>query len=270
MLLLTLAGTVSWMAREITRRFARAGENAEPGRVLKLLLCVALHARQAAAMRMALAATARVSAAQWRAQREPGISRQGGDSLVPKSAVFFCGTRTSCCLAALVTLARFLHIRGRYAGGHRNECIKFSLSDGLLINVEDDGRMSLHAARPALPRSWVVFSSLPPIFERHFLRVQTISADSNCGAPLRLPLPPAARIFNTPVSVAAGSLSVMDSADGGLTWNYIETAASDNSSWIANAMPKARPAPFASRSVRRALLMPHANPGSLYRCGRSN
>ena len=55
-------------------------------------------------------------------------------------------------------------------------------------------------ARPALPRSWVAFSSLPPIFERHFLRVQPISADSNCGAPLRLPLPPAARIFNTPHS----------------------------------------------------------------------
>ena len=32
---------------------------------------------------------------------------------------------------------------------------------------------------------------------------------------------------------------------------------------------EARPAPFASRSVRRALLTPQANPGSLYRCGRS-
>ena len=30
----------------------------------------------------------------------------------------------------------------------------------------------------------------------------------------------------------------------------------------------ARPAPFASRSVRRALLMPQANPGSLFRCGK--
>ena len=36
---------------------------------------------------------------------------------------------------------------------------------------------------------------LPPILERHFLRVQTVSADSHCGAPLRLPLPPAARMF---------------------------------------------------------------------------
>ena len=32
----------------------------------------------------------------------------------------------------------------------------------------------------------------------------------------------------------------------------------------------ARPAPFASRSVRRALLTPQVNPGSLYRCGRSS
>ena len=31
----------------------------------------------------------------------------------------------------------------------------------------------------------------------------------------------------------------------------------------------ARPAPFASRSARRALLMPQVNPGSLYRCGKS-
>ena len=37
--------------------------------------------------------------------------------------------------------------------------------------------------------------SLPPISERHDLRVQTSSAASHCGAPLRLPLPPAARIF---------------------------------------------------------------------------
>ena len=45
---------------------------------------------------------------------------------------------------------------------------------------------------------------MAPIFKRHFLRVQTISADSHCGAPLRLPLQPAARIVNTPVFVAAG------------------------------------------------------------------
>ena len=32
----------------------------------------------------------------------------------------------------------------------------------------------------------------------------------------------------------------------------------------------ARPAPFASRSVRRALLTPQVNPGSRYRCGKSN
>ena len=30
-----------------------------------------------------------------------------------------------------------------------------------------------------------------------------------------------------------------------------------------------QPKPFASRSVRRALLIPQANPGSLYRCGQS-
>ena len=35
------------------------------------------------------------------------------------------------------------------------------------------------------------------------------------------------------------------------------------------AMP-ARPALFAPRSLRRALLTPQANPGSLYRCGRSD
>ena len=50
-------------------------------------------------------------------------------------------------------------------------------------------------ARPALPRSWVAFSSLPPTFERHFLRGQTISANSHCRASLRLPLPPAPRMF---------------------------------------------------------------------------
>ena len=33
---------------------------------------------------------------------------------------------------------------------------------------------------------------------------------------------------------------------------------------------EARPAAFASRSLRRALFTPQANPGSLYRCGRSN
>ena len=52
------------------------------------------------------------------------------------------------------------------------------------------------AARPAT----TTILGLPPIFERHFLRVQSISADSHCGAPLRLPLPPAARIFNMPHS----------------------------------------------------------------------
>ena len=31
---------------------------------------------------------------------------------------------------------------------------------------------------------------------------------------------------------------------------------------------RALPVPFASRSVRHALLTPYANPGSLYRCGR--
>ena len=36
----------------------------------------------------------------------------------------------------------------------------------------------------------------------------------------------------------------------------------------ASAETKARPAPFASRSLRRALLMPQVNPGSLYRCGK--
>ena len=30
----------------------------------------------------------------------------------------------------------------------------------------------------------------------------------------------------------------------------------------------ARPAPFASRSLRRALLTPQANPGSFYRCSK--
>ena len=57
----------------------------------------------------------------------------------------------------------------------------------------DDVQWWVPSSARKLPRSWVLFKSPSHVFERHFLRVQTISADSHCRAPLRLPLPPAAR-----------------------------------------------------------------------------
>ena len=44
-------------------------------------------------------------------------------------------------------------------------------------------------------------------------------------------------------------------------------SATDNSDQIS--LTKARPALFASRSARRALLIPQVNAGSLYHCSRS-
>ena len=61
--------------------------------------------------------------------------------------------------------------------------------------TSDEFTEAIMAARPPPPRSWVRFQVSLLIFERHVLRVQTISADSQCGGPLRLPLPPAARMF---------------------------------------------------------------------------
>ena len=55
-------------------------------------------------------------------------------------------------------------------------------------------------------------------------------------------------------------------------WNATKmglTSDPEHHNLAMNEPGKRRPAPFASRSVRRALLTPQANPGSLYRCGRS-
>ena len=37
---------------------------------------------------------------------------------------------------------------------------------------------------------------------------------------------------------------------------------------VSGEMARPAKAPFASRYVRRALLIPQANPGSVYRCGK--
>ena len=69
---------------------------------------------------------------------------------------------------------------------------------------------SIALARPVLG-SWVVLKG-PPRLESDILRVKTASAGSHWRAPLRLPLPPAPRSFNTPVSVAAGADGAAEAA----------------------------------------------------------
>ena len=61
-------------------------------------------------------------------------------------------------------------------------------------------------------------------------------------------------------------------ADGsGSGWIKVRelTGATETTFRDAQKTLAARPAPFASRPVRRALLMSQVNPGSLYRCGGS-
>ena len=86
------------------------------------------------------------------------------------------------------------------AAGLATDGLKAVLVERLQAHV--DG-----AARPALPRSWVVFSfsSLPPKLESDILHAKPSARTTHTAAPtLQLPLPPAPRSFNTPVSVAAG------------------------------------------------------------------
>ena len=93
-------------------------------------------------------------------------------------------------------------------------------------------------------------------------------------------------MFNTPVSVAA---TPTDRTPDPLNYpcsRHPLTRELDNLQhmiglhWWSRALPLVTPkaakqpgpsrqTPFASRSVRRALLIPQANPGSLYRCGQS-
>ena len=57
-----------------------------------------------------------------------------------------------------------------------------------------------------------------------------------------------------------------DSSQG--TWTARDLWSRSDLGVFTDQMALARPAPkFASRSLRRALLMPQVNPGSLYRCG---
>ena len=59
-------------------------------------------------------------------------------------------------------------------------------------------------ARPALLGSWDAFQGPSRTRMRQSVHVlKTISADSHCRAPLRLPLPPSFAYFNIPGSVAA-------------------------------------------------------------------
>ena len=68
-------------------------------------------------------------------------------------------------------------------------------------------------ARPALPRSWADLPSSLAKTRMNHSACSTVRANSHCRAPLRLPLPPAPRIFNTAVSVAAGQLQPAGRAD---------------------------------------------------------
>ena len=77
-------------------------------------------------------------------------------------------------------------------------------------------------------------------------------------------------------------MHIIERTPDGYAWTVINTGEGvgfhpgctrDDGSGEFRELPKARPAQtpsFASRSVRRALLMPQVHPGSLYRCGKIN
>ena len=65
--------------------------------------------------------------------------------------------------------------------------------------------------------------------------------------PLRLPLPPAPRVFNTPLYVAG-----------------VRASRPPSETWFWRRGPSSQ-SPFASRSLPRALLTSQVNPGSLCR-----